>query len=276
MIMKTYMSKQILIECKSLPRSGLHFLNHTLGTHLGDCFSFCERYNEPGCCKKFPCALHYFLDEARSLNLSHIRLAKSHDFALNDRVFNTSPTKRLLILKRDPIFVLTSWWELEEIVRHKELLIKYGIDPKKILYLHESALVDKAIQLIDKNFMVPSENEFRSWLNRSSRYVLGFQDKWLHRPRDPYTQVVDYEKVGAYARKLILEVMPSLKNSKALNVLPKTFTPRSDPFNVRSKKITEFLQARRSLILLHLKKKGLISASQFKKFSSETNSSNWK
>ena len=96
--MKKFSPKQILIECKSTPRSGLHFLKNTLNDFLGKNFSFCERYNEPGCCKKFPCALSCFNDEAAKNQKSHLRLAKSHDFQINDRKIKTSEEKRLVIL----------------------------------------------------------------------------------------------------------------------------------------------------------------------------------
>jgi len=256
--MKKISSKQILIECKSTPRSGLHFLKNTLNDFLGKNFSFCERYNEPGCCNKFPCALTSFNEEAAKKQKPHLRLAKSHDFQMNDKKIKTSESKRLLILKRDPLYVITSWFELEEIVRHKEVLIKHLIDPKKILYLHEAPLINRAIQLMDKNYMPPIENEFKAWLNKSSLYFLAFHERWVHIPQNKYTKVVDYDHVAKYAANLIQEIEPSLKNSRQLSNLSKSFISRDDPFVVKSKAVTLFLQSHRELILSHLKKKNLI------------------
>ena len=256
--MKKISPKQILIECKSTPRSGLHFLKNTLNDFLGKNFSFCERYNEPGCCKKFPCALLCFNDEAAKNQKPHLRLAKSHDFQLNDKKIKTSESKRLLILKRDPLYAITSWWELQEIVRHKEFLLRHHIDLKKILDLHEEPLIHRAIRLIDKNYIPPTENEFKAWLNKSSLYLLAFHERWVHIPQNKYTKVVDYDHVAKYAANLIQEIEPSLKNSRQLSNLSKSFTSRDDPFVVKSKAVTLFLQSHRALILSHLKKKNLI------------------
>ena len=256
--MKKTSSKQVLIECKSTPRSGLHFLKNTLEHFLGEHFSFCERYNEPGCCKKFPCALQCLLDEAEKNQKPHLRLAKSHDFQIKDKRFKTSKTRRLLILKRDPLYVITSWWELEEIVRHKELLLRHHIDPKKILYLHEAPLIHPAIRLMDKNYIPPTENEFRAWLNKSSLYLKAFHERWVDAPRDQFTRVINFDHVEKYAVSLIKEIKPSLKNSRELAALSKSFISRDDPFIVKSKAVTLFLQSHRELILSHLKKRNLI------------------
>jgi hypothetical protein len=143
-------------------------------------------------------------------------------------------------------------------VRHKEVLLKHLIDPKKILYLHEAPLINRAIQLMDKNYMPPIENQFKAWLNKSSLYLLAFHERWVHIPQNKYTKVVDYDHVAKYAANLIQEIEPSLKNSRQLSNLSKSFISRDDPFVVKSKAVTLFLQSHRELILSHLKKKNLI------------------
>jgi len=76
-----------LVESRSLPRSGHHFLRHLLEQACGEQFSYCEGYQEPGCCRSSPCSVAAYWRYAREHNQPHLRLLKSHDFALTDATF---------------------------------------------------------------------------------------------------------------------------------------------------------------------------------------------
>lgn len=252
--------KQIIIESKSIPRSGLHFLKSSLEQDLGQHFSFCERYNEPGCCKSDPCALNCFLKDAKAHDEPHLRLIKSHDFQLEDKVPKSTFRSRTLILKRDPLFVITSLWELQEFNNHKELLKQHHIHVPKIFYLHERALTNQALQLIDANYTKTPIKKFQGWLEWMCDYMKKFQDKWFRdHYENEYTVLLDYEDVASYAQKMIHEVLdiPLLDSSNPLN--NQSFTPREDPFQVKSKEISHFLNTHRDYILERLAAYELIS-----------------
>ena len=70
----------IMIDSKSLPRSGLHYMKKTFESVLSNNFSFCEWYWETGCCKKMPCALTGYAKECERTKTSKLRMTKSHDF----------------------------------------------------------------------------------------------------------------------------------------------------------------------------------------------------
>lgn len=242
--------KQIIIESKSIPRSGLHFLKTSLEQGLGKYFSFCERYNEPGCCKADPCALNCFLKDAKAHDEPHLRLIKSHDFSLEDKIPKSTFRNRTLILKRDPLFVITSLWELQELNNHKELLKQHHIYVPKIFYLHERALINHALQLIDLNYTKTPTKKFQGWLEWMCGYYKKFQDKWFsdHYPNE-YTVLLDYEDVAAYAQKMIHEVLDTPNTETIPPASNHSFQPRRDPFQVKSTEITHFLNSHRNYIL---------------------------
>jgi len=246
---------QMLIECKSTPRSGLHYLKQAFQTRLGENFSFCERYNEPGCCKQFPCALTCFRDAAKSSKQSYLRFTKSHDFDLSDKKLKTSKDIRVLILKRDPLFVITSWWELQEIQRHRSLLSKHHINPSKIFYLHEAPLINQSIDLIDQHYISIENGIFELWLDHATSYIKGFHRKWIDTDDRPFTYKVDYDDIQSFANNILNELNPSTTQS---TLGSKIFTPRKDPFMVKSKAISEQLQNKREFILDTLQKKELV------------------
>ncbi len=98
----------IQFDTKSLPRSGLHYMKRTFSKILDEYFSFCEWYQEPGCCKKMPCTLTGYSQQVEKTQTARLRLTKSHDFALDDPVFLPMFSLRRVILVRQPLHLLTS------------------------------------------------------------------------------------------------------------------------------------------------------------------------
>ena len=138
---------RLVLDVKSVPRSGLHYMKRTFERILGSAFSFCEWYQEPGCCRRMPCI--YSVEDAGAAGTGSLRMLKSHDFDLDDPVYPVTPGLRRLILTREPIFVLTSNWFLQSLDRNKELLERNDIRLSKIFYLHEPAMLQKAYNLLE-------------------------------------------------------------------------------------------------------------------------------
>jgi hypothetical protein len=171
-------SKIVLIDAKSLPRSGLHYLKNSLERLLPGHFSFCEWYQEPGCCKRMPCALTAYAQAAQEEDRVKVRLLKSHDFELDDPAYPTLPILHRLVLIRDPLFILTSWFELHQMQQHKDLLQAHGISMAKIYLLHESEVTRMALRLMDAAYQPLGVEALRKWLDDRRRYISGFLRRW--------------------------------------------------------------------------------------------------
>lgn len=224
-----------LIDAKSLPRSGLHYLKTTMSRIFKEDFSFCEWYTEPGCCRQMPCALTGFAKLAQDTGRMKIRLTKSHDFELSDPVFQTSYNLRRLVLIRDPLFVLTSWFTLQQIYWHGDLLKKYGMQLQKINFSHEKSVLISAYALINDNFKKPTVQMVTKWLDEKRIYIKMFLDKWvlpINKDHDPFTDIIFYEEINNYIKKLCDEVYDfhSNEDRQDLSNWTGTFIKREDPF----------------------------------------------
>jgi len=255
-----HQAEQIIIECKSLPRSGFHFLKNTLQSYLGENFSSCERYDEPGCCNKMTCSLsELFINDAKQHRVPHLRLLKSHDSTLNDPIFPSSYNRRHLILQRDPLFCLTSVWELYLVKLHTEILAQFDVNYSKIGYLHERPVFNYAIQLLDEHYDATHEAIFNNWLDEYTTYMVGFIQKWMVNNKDEYADIVDYDDLAQYAFNLACDIVPSGVTLKQIDKGENKFIPRQDPFKVKSQRISEFLLQNRNTILQMMARKGLIA-----------------
>lgn len=242
----------VLLDSKSLPRSGLHYLKTALEKRLGDRFSFCEWYQEPGCCRGQPCKLTGFLEEQYRSHGPSVRLVKSHDFELNDRIVPTSFSLRRLVLKRDPLFILTSWFVLNQLLSHRECLRNAGIHMEKIWWQHEPAVLAMAYSILDENFHPPSQHELDAWLNQKTRYIQEFHKKWIYWQDSstvPYVYVVDYVNLRYFLDRLLEELgcaegneRPEADSQHFSNGKRQAFRPRGDPFSTPSRAITHFIQ----------------------------------
>ena len=163
----------LLLDSKSIPRAGLHYLKTRLSQVLGDQFSFCEWYQEPGCCRSYPCALTGYADHAQKTGEFRLRLVKSHDFELTDPILKPTNNIRQLVLYRDPLFVLTSWFVLDQLNRHSDVLAQQGISMQKIWLAHEKEVVNSAYSIIETAFNPPAEAELIQWLAEKSHYIRG-------------------------------------------------------------------------------------------------------
>jgi hypothetical protein len=254
----------LLIESKSLPRSGLHYLKNTLSKIFGEHFSFCEWYQEPGCCKQSPCSYTGFASHAKENSSLRIRLIKSHDFDLKDPIYPTSPHVRRLVLVRDPLYILTSWFALDQLNEHKKLLADNGIIVNKIWLSHEKEVITPAYQLLDEHFIEPTLEKLTAWLEAKSQYISGFMKKWVT-PVDPMPNnnnklVVRYEDINQYVAKLANEFKPYLTQDvlpsldQGLEHLNRQFSKREEPFKAPASSIAFYIESHAELFKSAAKK----------------------
>lgn len=232
------------LEVKSLPRSGIHYMKSSFEYVLGSTFSFCEWYQEPGCCRNHPCDLTCFLESKKTPT---IRMVKSHDFNLSDPTYEPKPPLKRLVLIRDPLFILTSWWSLEMLTKNSEILENHGIKADKINYLHEHPVLAKAYSLIDSYGKTHDETELIEWLELKKIYIQKFIEKWCD-PSKPHGKIVSYEKVKKEIRH-ILKPYQRRMNKTSLKALGKynndkylTFQPRNNAFSSKSNRLSDALQ----------------------------------
>lgn len=242
----------VLLESKSLPRSGLHYLKATLSRILGEHFSFCEWYQEPGCCRRMPCALTGYATEAEKQDRVHVRLTKSHDFELKDPVHALNRSLRRVVLVRDPLYVLTSYFALDQLAQYERQLRESGIAMAKIWLSHESAVVDMAYDVLDRHYVFPSDDALTKWLRDKGDYCVKFLKKWLTVPAggaDEFASVVPYHCISKYVKALMKELAPVATHEiteRAEEFGSRTeahFHPRSDPFQVRSRQLSSYMSA---------------------------------
>nr|VFJ62263.1 MAG: hypothetical protein BECKDK2373C_GA0170839_109512 [Candidatus Kentron sp. DK] len=241
----------ILLDCKSLPRSGLHYMKNTFTKILDELFSFCEWYVEPGCCKTMPCSIIGYAEQCKNKNTPRFRLTKSHDFGLTDPEYLPVFSARRVILLRDPLFLLTSWYALNQLENYKPVLQKNGIEMKKIFFLHEPDVIAAAYRAMDRVFIHPSKGSLDKWLGEKIAYISGFLNKWvkpsLERPQ-PYVQVVRYEEIDSYVLSLLNELRGNLPERIEQKIVDEfdceagSFLPRQDPFSSQSKRLSDYMK----------------------------------
>jgi hypothetical protein len=170
-----------LVESRSLPRSGHHFLRHLLEQACGEQFSYCEGYQEPGCCRSSPCSVAAYWHYARDHQQPHLRLLKSHDFKLTDATFPPPPAMVRLVQVRRPLELLASWLELEQLTLNRELLQSASIALERVFLYHEAEVLEEAWRVIDERGTVMTAEEAQAWLAEKVSYVQAFLQKWLPR-----------------------------------------------------------------------------------------------
>ncbi|MGA0543428.1 hypothetical protein [Neotabrizicola sp. VNH66] len=238
----------IYLDVKSLPRTGLHFMRNTFESLLREHFSFCEWYNEPGCCGQMPCAVTGYATEVPEVPL--LRMLKSHDFDLTDPVFPPGGPIRRLILLRDPLYLLTSWWTLHVLYLRSSLLQQNGIGTHKISFAHGPHVVRSAYRILDEEGTLPPVATLKAWLEEKTPYVLGFVDKWAEAARQhPQTcRIVPYSKTPEAVLQALEPMLPNLSPDVQARIEAfrrnqgTLFKARQDPFTSQSVKITKFLR----------------------------------
>lgn len=245
----------IMLESKSLPRSGLHYMAKTFARVLGEYFSFCELYHERGCCKQMPCAITGFDKHSHATGTARVRLVKSHDFNLNDPTYPPLPNVRRVILIRDPLFLLTSWFALDQFAAYPVELERANLSIEKIFLAHEPEVLAMAHAVIDEVFIPPSPAALAIWLADKKTYVSGFVDKWVapeSAPAVPFQEVVDYEDTDAYIKSVLAEVRGHLPPPIQARIddfaqnSGLSFHQRGDPFRAPSARVSDFLLANAS------------------------------
>jgi hypothetical protein len=122
----------------SLPRSGHHVLEMTLGRLLGRQLYYCEFYSIPGCCQTIPCSR---TDEFAAAG-AQVFIQKSHDHALKDNP--AAAFDGVVVQVREPVARALSNYELD-------------LDTLKIEH---------------------TDTYRRYWLGLEAAYTLGFAEKW--------------------------------------------------------------------------------------------------
>lgn len=243
-----------LIETKSLPRSGLHLLKSHFETTLAKRFSFCEWYQEPGCCRQQPCAVAQLALEQPQNTLPPLRMVKSHDFDLADSTYAPPPGILRLVLVRDPLMILTSWWALEELERHRTMLANHGIRMEKIYFSHEKPILETAYALLEKHFRPVPHGIVERWLQQKSAYIAGFLNKWCVNPTSQVL-VLPYEGIPDFLPNFLAQRLgglsePEQQRVERLRSDPlMAFHPRTDPFQARAFQITETLLGHKTAFL---------------------------
>ncbi|HMO13083.1 MAG TPA: hypothetical protein PKD64_08480 [Pirellulaceae bacterium] len=237
----------LYLDVKSLPRSGLHYMQKCLATILHDRLSFCEWYNEPGCCRKMPCALTGYMGRCEKSNASTIvRMIKSHDFELNDPIFPLGKILKRIILVRDPLFILTSWWNLQILQMNQDLLRRHGVEMKQVNFRHDRNVLNSAYHVIANFATLPNTETLWSWLTEKKDYILNFLKKW--NSSDAHQLIVPYEQVG----KMVVELLSKLENHLPPDVQKRlqdfernrvaNFSARGTPFEGPIPQITQYLE----------------------------------
>lgn len=242
----------VLLDSKSLPRSGLHYMKGTFSKLLGDNFSFCEWYHEPGCCKKMPCKIRGFAECSERTATPKLRLLKSHDFHLVDPVYEPNIAVRRIVLLRDPLYVLTSWYALDQLANYKETLFEHGIRIEKICMFHESEVTSAAYEAIDSKFVEPELKHLQYWLSEKYKYISGFLAKWLgSNSMGEHCRVVRYEEINDFVYELTQELYPFLADGprervdKEREAAFSGFRPRGDSWSCASVGLSEFYRKNR-------------------------------
>ncbi|MFM6130661.1 MAG: hypothetical protein ACKPBV_18380 [Sphaerospermopsis kisseleviana] len=244
----------LLIESRSLPRSGHHYLKSVLQSNLGDKFSYCEYYQEPGCCKRKPCLLTPFLHYALEHGCNHVRLVKSHDLDLLDPAYTTPSGVIRFVQVRRPSQLLASWLELIQLTLNVKLLASKGVSTDRIFLLHESLLKEEAWRIVDNDGVVMESSGAAHWLKEQAVYVVRFLKKWLPLCMpltaalgDPPVKgsfVLRYEDLGRYEDLLLGIAGLQGGVSKSPRFHP-TRTRKTDSCSLR---VTKLLQSQSELI----------------------------
>ncbi|MCP9797733.1 hypothetical protein [Cyanobium sp. Lug-B] len=238
-----------LVEGRSLPRSGHHYLKSLFARACGDHFSYCEGYQEPGCCRTSPCHVSAYWHFARDRRQPHLRLLKSHDFHLEDATFEPPMGMVRLVQVRRPLHALVSWLELEQLNENRQLLQQASLALERIYLYHEAEVLEEAWRLIDQAGVVMTSEQVSEWLNRKVRYVVGFLQKWLPLAKPfPFGHrlsggdvLLRYEDLGRSQELLESFGLARLDEEHGL-----AFTPRHpDVMQRRSARVAELIQAHR-------------------------------
>ena len=243
----------VLVESHSLPRSGHHFLKGLLKAATKGRFSYCESYQEPGCCKGNPCRINAYWRHAKNKHENHLRLIKSHDFHLTDKTFNCMPGMFRIIQLREPCELIASWLELAQLNYNRELLKEKNIDITRIYLYHERALLEESWEIIESLGKTMSSEETSKWLSTQKEYIKSFLSKWV-----PISNTID-KKEHRNCGNFILPYQELEDPQKLLNLLRiekfdrselPTFKPTKADFKKRkSKLITELIETHSRSIL---------------------------
>ena len=169
----------VLVESQSLPRSGHHYLKKLLNAATEGHFSYCESYQDPGCCKNNPCSVDSYWRYAINKNQRHYRLLKSHDFKLDNKTFNCMPGMFRMIQIREPFELLISWLELAQLGYNKKILKENDIDVSRIYLYHEKELLEASWETIDMFGRTMKSDEAEDWLLSKKQYIKSFLSKWI-------------------------------------------------------------------------------------------------
>lgn len=242
-----------MIEIKSLPRSGLHYLVRNLAAAFPGTFSFCEWYQEPGCCRKMPCALTSLVLPSggkKSKEIRPLRVVKSHDFDLQDPIYPVPPGVERVILVREPAYILASWFVLNALERHKKDLEEHHLIATRIFYRHEPQVINQAYRVLNKVYEAPGVAEISDWLAEKTAYILKFLEKW--RDSASHSRVVHYRDMSGFLWELVEERMAGMDEARQQQIRATLknsarFRQKKTPYTCRVPAISKVLKENESL-----------------------------
>jgi|GEM_PF-1618360 len=249
----------VLIDSKSLPRSGLHYFKSIMEGVLWKRFSFCEWYQEVGCCKAMPCAVTSFSRSSAEDHTPRVRLIKSHDFELNDPVFPSGGVIVRPVFYRESIFQLTSWFLLDQLNLYRPELSQNGINLNQVFLRHDPEVLLDAYSVIDKNYKGNTVGQLEDWIKKKKEYMKGFASKWMAADKRETNGVdlVHYDKINSYAVSLLkqfeggFDADTKKRFRQFEGSVGNTFFPRKDPFKLKSLKVSEYVEDNRKVFELH-------------------------
>lgn len=240
---------------KSLPRSGHHHLAGILGRLYAGAFEYCEFYqpSDEECCKQQPCR-KFCTAERMCGNTRHITMQKSHDYTVNDPVYEPNDWLKYVIMVRTFKHAVSSEIKLFLINHFASFLAIHGIDSTEILEHHDKALYRKALALIDQEGFRLSPRVILPFLHHRFIYYQGFMNKWL-----PFAMqhpgkaiLINFnDLVGENRRQVVddlvsmIGVPPDISVDEALNSEP-LMTPAERSME-DSRAASELIQATRQL-----------------------------
>ncbi len=197
-----------------------------------------------------PCALTAYLTHAKKTGEFRMRLIKSHDLHLTDPNYETGIYLSRIILTRNPLSLLTSWYALDQLQRYNNKLAENSILMPKIWAFHEKELVRSAYECIDLHFNPQGKKELNDWLEMKEKYCASFMEKWVSPliGKSCNTQkVVSYDRililienlVNNYRQLLDSEVQSNIDHK--LNIIKQSFKTKENPFSTYSTKLSNFL-----------------------------------
>lgn len=187
-----------------------------------------------------------------------LRLTKSHDFELTDPQYPTGFEYRRIILIRDPLYSLTSYFVLSELSRHRVGLRQRNINIENIWLSHPPNEVQAAYKALDLFYSPPSTDYLETWLSNKREYFIKFFEKWVlpsAKDEKAFEKIVTYPEINKFIGLLVdqlhvnfVDIDWELLSERKSSSL-RDFSSRNSPFNANSNQIQHVLEQHKQLFI---------------------------